>query len=188
MLRRYAPRNDVVIASPKGVAIHMQKGTVMIVITPHPTEELRLIKYQKELVRCLFTPGALVYAHQPLWIPANFESVEQAKKEIKSVNVSAPEYDEERESFICPVKIETVGGTCLESKLDFIHGLPHRSAPRNDGTFSAPRNDCHCERSAAIHINKDLFPLPLKIFRLGECTSPSPGFYELSNVVWKKLT
>ena len=167
MLRRYAPRNDVVIASPKGVAIHMQKGTVMIVITPHPTEELRLIKYQKELVRCLFTPGALVYAHQPLWIPANFESVEQAKKEIKSVNVSAPEYDEERESFICPVKIETVGGTCLESKLDFIHGLPRRSA---------------------IHINKDLFPLPLKIFRLGECTSPSPGFYELSNVVWKKLT
>jgi len=149
----------------------------MIVLTPHPTEELRLIKYQKELVRCLFTPGALVYAHQPLWIPANFESVEQAKKEIKSVTLLVPEYDEEKECFICPVKIETFGGTCLESKLDFIHGLPRRA-----------RNDCHCERSAAIHINKDLFPLPLKIFRLGECTSPSPGFYELSNVVWKKLT
>ena len=139
----------------------------MIVLTPHPTEELKLIKYQKELVRRLFTPGALIYAHQPLWIPANFESVEQAKKEIKSVTISAPEYDEERECYICPVKIETVGGTCLESKLDFIHELPRRSA---------------------IHINKDLFPLPLKIFRLGECTSPSPGFYELKNTVWKKLS
>ncbi|MBO4532332.1 MAG: hypothetical protein J5726_01350 [Treponema sp.] len=150
----------------------------MIVITPHPTEELKLIKYQKELIRRLFTPGALIYAHQPLWIPAQFESIEQAKKEIKSVTVLAPEYDENGEGVFCPVRIQTVGGECLESKLDYIHGLPRFA--RND-------EHCHCERSAAIHTNEDLFPLPLKIFRLGECTSPSPNVYELSSTVWKKL-
>ncbi len=143
----------------------------MVVIVPHPTEELRLIKYQKELIRSLFTPGALIYAHQPLWITTTFESVEQAKKEIKSVTVLAPESDENAEGIFCPVKIETLGGDCLESKLDFICGLPRFA-----------RND------TAIHTNEDLFPLSLKIFRLGECTSPSPNIYELSNVVWKKLT
>ena len=145
-----------------------------IAVAPHPTEELKLIKYQKELVRRLFTPGTLVYAHQPLWITTTFESVEQAKKEIKSVTVLAPESDENAEGVFCPVKIETLGGDCLDSRLDFICGLPRR--------LTAPRND------TAIHTNEDLFPLSLKIFRLGECTSPSPGVYELKNTVWKKLS
>ena len=144
----------------------------MVVITPHPTEELKLIKYQKELIRRLFTSGTLIYAHQPLWIPTDFESVDQAKKEIKSVTVLASEYDEKKECIICPVKIETAGGEYLESKLDFIHGLPHYVVPEPvEG-----RND------------DNIFPLPLKIFRLGECTSPSPNVYELSSTVWKKLS
>ena len=158
----------------------------MVVIVPHPTEELRLIKYQKELIRSLFTPGALIYAHQPLWITTTFESVEQAKKEIKSVTVLAPEYEENGEGVFCPVKIETLGGDCLESRLNFICGLPRRlTAPRNDERSVTP---CHCERSAAIHTNEDIFPLSLKIFRLGECTSPSPNVYELSSTVWKKTS
>ena len=36
--------------------------------------------------------------------------------------------------------------------------------------------------------NDSTFPLPVKIFRLGECTSPKPGVYELSSTVWKKTT
>ncbi len=171
----------------KGEAIHIQTVTTMIVISLHPTEELKLIKYQKELVRCLFSPGALIYAHQPLWIPTTFTSIQKAKDNITGVTLTGVEYDEKEERVICPVKISTIGGDYLESKLDFIHRLPRHSVPRNDGAFSAPGNSSHCERSAAIHINNDLFPLPLKIFRLGECTSPSPGVYELSNVVWKKL-
>ena len=77
---------------------------------------------------------------------------------------------ENQKNIICPVKIETVGGKVLESKLDFII--------------------CHCEEQSdvAIHVNDGTFPLCLKIFRLGECTSTKPGVYELSSVVWKKLT
>ena len=140
------------------------------VIVPHPTEELKLIKYQKELIGRLFRPGALIYAHQPLWIPTSFTSLQEAKENIAGVTLTGFEYDEKEECIICPVKIRTAGGDFMESKLEYIHGLPRHSVPRND---------------AAIH---DIFPMPLKIFRLGECTSPSPGVYELSNAVWKKLT
>ncbi|MBR5400440.1 MAG: hypothetical protein IK102_01405 [Treponema sp.] len=147
----------------------MQKvyTTTVIVIALHPTEELRLIKLQKELVKEFFVPGGLVHAHQPLWIETGFESVDQAKKEIKSVSILAPEYEDEW--VVCPVKIEKVDGSVFEGKLNFIDGLPHRSAPSNDE-------------------GAQTFPLALKIFRLGECTSPSPGVYELCNVVWKKLS
>ena len=143
----------------------------MIVIVPHRDLELKLINSQKKLIRLIFKSSSFTpYAAMPLWIPTTFETVEQAKKEIKSISVLAPEYDEKEDAVICPVKIETTGGECLESKLEFIH--------------------CHCEKrhDATIHTNDKTFPLPLKIFRLGECTSPSPNVYELASTVWKKLT
>lgn len=147
----------------------------MIVITPHPTEELKLIKYQKELVRRLFTPGALVYAHQPLWFPVDFASVQEAKESITGVTLTRVEYDEKNKMIVC------IGEVAMGS-------LPFAKL-RNRGS-----------KGPLVHIQGDipnvqaalqdatLFPLPLKIFRLGECTSPSPNVYELSNVVWKKLT
>ena len=138
----------------------------MIVIIPHPTEELVLIQTQKKLIAQVFEKGKIIYAHAPLWIPTNFETVEQAKKEIKSVTVLAPAYDENKEDLICPVRITINNGKVLESRLDFIHG---------------GRND------AAIQFNESTFPLSLKIFRLGICTSPKPGVYELSSSVWKKI-
>lgn len=132
-----------------------------IVIALHPTEELRLIKYQKELVRRLFTPGVLIYAHQPLWIPVDFESLQEAKESIMGVTLTGVEYDEKNKMVVCV-------GEGVKFPLIHIKGdTPNVQAALQD----AP-----------------LFPLPLKIFRLGECTSPSPNVYELSNVVWKKLT
>ena len=139
----------------------------MIVIALHPTEELRLRKLQKELIRCLFEPDALIYAHQCLWIKTDFKSVEQAKNEIKNVTILAPEYDEDAGCVVCPVTIQTLKGNEFESRLKLIEGLPRRATPDNNG---------------------DIFPINLKIFRLGECTSPSPNVYELSSTVWKKLT
>ena len=146
----------------------------MIVIVPHRDLELKLINAQKKLIKEIFKGdnGITPYAAMPLWIPVDFKTVEQAKAEITKVNVLAPEYNEEG-CFVCPVEIECAGGDVLESKLDFIYGLPRRCAPRND---------------EAIQAYDETFPLSLKIFRLGECTSPKPGVYELASTVWKKLT
>ena len=145
----------------------------MIVIVPHRDLELKLINAQKKLIKEIFKGdnGITPYAAMPLWIPVDFKTVEQAKAEITKVTVLAPEYDDDEGCFVCPVKIECAGGDVLESKLDFVRGLPR-----------------HCERSVAIQAYDETFPLSLKIFRLGECTSPKPGVYELASTVWKKLT
>ena len=132
----------------------------MVVLSPHPTEELKLIKYQKELIRRLFTPGTIVYAHQPLWIPVDFESVQEAKEKITGVTLTGVEYDEKNKMVMCV-------GEGVKFPLIHIEGdIPNVQAALADTS---------------------LFPLPLKIFRLGECTSPSPNVYELKNIVWKKL-
>ena len=168
----------------------------MIVITPHPTEELKLIKYQKELVRRLFTPGALVYAHQPLWFPVDFASVQEAKESITGVTLTGVEYDEKNKIVVC------VGEVALR------HRERHCKAgqKQSGGLFLASLRADMLRRAKEpqfilpfIHLEGDipnvqaalqdapLFPLPLKIFRLGECTSPSPNVYELRNIIWKKL-
>ena len=146
----------------------------MIVIVPHRDLELKLINAQKKLIKEIFKGdnGITPYAAMPLWIPVDFKTVEQAKGEITKVTVLAPEYDDEG-CLVCPVKIECAGGDVLESKLDFVRGLPRHYAPRND---------------VAIQAYDETFPLSLKIFRLGECTSPKSGVYELASTVWKKLT
>ena len=142
----------------------------MIVIVPHRDLELKLINAQKKIIKENFDYDKKIipYAAMPLWIPTNFATVEDAKNAITKVTVMAPEFDINKEGIFCPVQISTNNGNILESKLNFITGLPRRSAPRND-------------------IGDDTFPLPVKIFRLGECTSPKPGVYELSSTIWKKL-
>ena len=41
---------------------------MMIVIIPHQTEELKLIRFQKELIKQLNSQKDIFYAQQPLWI------------------------------------------------------------------------------------------------------------------------
>ena len=141
----------------------------MIVIVPHRDLELRLINAQKKIIKQIFDYNEKIipYAAMPLWIPTDFATVEEAKNAITKVTVLAPEYNENNECLFCPVQIGTNDGNILESKFNFIH---------------------HCESSdTAIDFDEDTFPLTVKIFRLGECTSPKPGVFELASPVWKKL-
>ena len=144
----------------------------MIVIVPHRDIELKLINAQKKIIKDIFNNenNCIPYAAMPLWIQTDFENVEQAKKEITHVTVFAPEFDDKQECLICSVEIKTLDGI-KKSKLDFIRGLPRFA-----------HND------VAIHIDAETFPLPVKIFRLGECISSKPGVYELTSSVWKKTS
>ena len=141
----------------------------MIVIVPHRDLELKLINTQKKIIKQIFDYNEKIipYAAMPLWIPTEFATIGEAKNAITKVTVMAPEFDINKEGIFCPVQIETTGGNVLESRLDFIR---------------------HCERSVAIQAYDETFPLDVKIFRLGECTSPKPDVYELSSPVWKKLS
>ena len=159
----------------------------MIVIVPHRDLELKLINAQKKIIKQIFDydKNIIPYAAMPLWITTDFASVEEAKNAITKVTVLAPQYDENKEGLFCPVQIGTNDGNILESKLNFIHGLPRFA--RNDDDGTTPLRHCEERSDVAIHLDESTFPLSLKIFRLGECNSPKPGVYELSSPVWKKL-
>ena len=146
----------------------------MIVIVPHPDLELKLINAQKKIIRQIFDINNQIipYSAMPLWIHTNFESVQQAKAKITGITILAPEYDVQKGCLVCPVEIKIDDGI-INSRLDFIYGVPRHCEERND---------------VAIHIDDSPFPLPVKIFRLGECTSSKPGVFELSNTKWVKLT
>ena len=143
----------------------------MIVIVPHQDIELKLIKAQKKIIKeILESANEIVpYAAMPLWIQLDFNTVQEAKAAIRKVTVLKPKFDDNQKIIFCPVEIETKEGI-VESKLDFIY--------------------CHCKECSdqATQLDDDTFPLEVKIFRLGECHSPSPNVYELNNTVWKKLT
>ncbi len=136
---------------------------------------MKLIQAQKKIIGELINKndGSIPYAGMPLWIKTEFENVEQAKKEITGITIISPEYDEQKKCFVCPVKIKT-NTRIINSNMDFINRHCEDSE--------------HSEEDAAIHIDDKIFPLDVKIFRLGECTSSKPGIFELSNTVWKKLT
>ena len=140
----------------------------MIVIVPHPTEELLLIHEQKKLISKLFTKNQIIYSHIPLWIPTDFETIDQAKNQIKKITLLAPQNNPKEKCIICPVHIETQVNI-IKSALRFIE-CP--DSLQHDLSFSE---------------EQEIFPLNLKIFRLGECESPSPNVCELKNTVWKKL-
>ncbi len=145
----------------------------MIVIAPHSDLELKLINAQKKIIRQIFDNNnqEIPYSAMPLWIQTNFESVQQAKQKIADITILAPEYDVQKGCLVCPVEIKTYDGI-VNSSLDFIHLRRH----------------CEERSDVAIHIADTTFPLPVKIFRLGECTSSKPGVFELSNTKWVKLT
>ena len=163
-------------------------GLVMTpVIVPHPTEELKLIKYQKELVRCLFTPGALIYAHQPLWIPVEFSSVQEAKEKITEVTLTGVEYDEKSKMIVCIGEVALREPQGPQSKAGSLSKVGSLSLSKGCSKFPLLHLEGDIPNVQAVLQDTQLFPLPLKIFRLGECTSPSPNVYELSSTVWKKL-
>ena len=131
----------------------------MIVIVPHRDLELKLINAQKKLIKEIF----------------------------KGDNGITP-------YAIMPLWIPVDFKTVEQAKAEITKVTV--LAPEYDddiGTF-VPCNDVqsfrHCEERSdvAIQAYDETFPLSLKIFRLGECTSPKPGVYELSSTVWKKLT
>ncbi|MCR4899642.1 MAG: hypothetical protein K5907_02375 [Treponema sp.] len=145
-----------------------------IVIVPHPTEELLLIKLQKKLIRQFFTSDGLIFACQPLWIPSVFETVEAAKAEITQITLQNPEFDSDKNQIFCPVKIQS------KNKADKLC----------DQTSTLPLVQFENATAPAAPMLKkeELFPLSLKIFRLGESSSPCNGLHELTAAVWKKLS
>ena len=138
----------------------------MTVIIPHPSEELKLVNLQKELISDLYIEGRILVAARPLWIPCNIEN----SADIKFVELGALETSD---------KMIYIPVTITSSKEQTISKLPLVNI-HSDSSFS--------DKEAQLISQKKQPVKQLKIFRLGiekELTSNSKCITESK---WYKLS
>lgn len=139
----------------------------MIVIIPHPTEELKLIHFQKELINLYNSDDVILYSSQVLWIEMeNFsaetkENLKSISKDIKKVTLSSLLEDDD--SLFIKVEIEY-----QDKKL--ISRMPLLKLYR--GKLPPINKKCPVEN--------------LKIFRLGIPSVYEKNVKSLSDFVWHK--
>lgn len=145
----------------------------MITLLFHPTEELKLINFQKELIADLNTKTQIFYGQTPLFINLPFLNsqtnydLKQISKSITQITLSNPIQKEK--DIIIPVKISTNEQTFF-SNLFLLHQLK--------GEVTELGN----------YLNKKKSPVEnLKIFRLGIINKISNNTFEIEKIAWKKL-
>ena len=142
----------------------------MTVIIPHPTEELTLINFQKELISSLYKMGRIVYADIPLWIDfIENEDLRALAKKIKSVIFGELEVSDT--SIIIPVQIHS-SENCINSKLTLVNIY-------RGSSFSDDEKNLILQKKRPVN--------QLKIFRLGIVQNEGPHAKSISKSVWCKL-
>ena len=141
----------------------------MAVIILHPTEELKLINFQKELISDLFTEGRILVAARPLWIP-----VDETFEKLNHHNISSVEFGDlettESEIYI-PVKIATTNGN-KSSKLSLV-------SIYNNSNFTEPDRQIISQKKQPVR--------QLKIFRLGNEKELSSISKCITDFKWIKI-
>lgn len=154
----------------------------MVVIIPHPTEELKLIKLQKKLIQNLFSNDLIIYRQIPLLIELPFEEIQQIKNTISSVVISQPVYNCKTNQITCPAEI-TVENTTLHSELALLNIKFNNTNENGQSESFNSQKFLQC-----LQNEKDSqFPMSLSIFKLALCSKPQKGMYQISSVCWKKL-
>ena len=170
----------------------------MVVIVLHSTQELKICRLIKELSGFCARGGAVVYKKVPLWIPmeemgekegANLTDGEiggydkthlkQLAERITNVQLLLPKQDDDE--VYCPVVItynsEDNEQKKITTKLTLLRFLKpvekdfvSEFLSTNTGTETA-----------------NLFPMQIKIFRLGNAVMQGKNAMSISNSVWEKL-
>lgn len=148
----------------------------MAVIILHPTEELKLIKFQKELISELFEEGRILYAARPLWIEirGGFDRLNHRNNSIDHHNIYSVGLGEikitNREIYI-PVSIATTDKQ-IDSKLTLVSIYQGRNFSDED----------------IILISQKKQPVrQLKVFRLGIEKELSSVSKCISTSKWVKI-
>lgn len=142
----------------------------MTVIILHPTEELKLINFQKELIEELFENDRILYRTTPLWIDfKDSEELKTAGKNIQSVNLGEVEISDK--SIFIPLQIQTSEGH-INSKLTLVNIYSGKD-------FSD--KDIQIIKQKKQPVNQ------LKIFRLGIVQEEGSHAKSISKSVWCKI-
>lgn len=142
-----------------------------MVIIPHETELLKLVKFQKLLISNTNDSNSVYIASQPLWIPfqcnSNINTKDDLKQISKTINsIELNNIEKSANDFYISVTIATTNGT-FTSKLPLLR-LYHGN-----------------EKS--IPANTDLPFKKIKIFRLGIPEDLSENSKAIIESVWCKL-
>ena len=171
----------------------------MVVIVLHSTEELKICRLIKELSGFCARGGAVVYKKVPLWIPveelgekegANLTDGEiggydkahlkQLAERITNVQLLLPKQDDDE--VYCPVVItynsEDNEHKQITTKLTLLRFL--QSAEKD---FVSDFLSTNTSTETA-----NLFPMQIKIFRLGNAVETGRNSFELTDFIWKKRT
>ena len=169
----------------------------MVVIVLHPTQELRLCHLIKELSGFCARGGAVVYKTVPLWIPveelgekegANLADGEidgydkaqlkQLAERITNVQLLFPKQDDDE--VYCPVVI-TYNSEENEQK-QIMTKLPlFRFLQPAEKDFVSEFLSANTGTETA-----NLFPMQIKIFRLGNAIKTGRNSFELTDFIWRK--
>ena len=151
----------------------------MVVIIPHPTEELIFAKLQKQLISELFEDGRIMYAVKPLWIEVNtvVEPVETtAEHELSEVcgilsKIELGDFEISEGSIFIPVTITTETAQ-HNSKLTLVN-------------LHSGRQFTDSDRQTISKIKQPV--RQVKVFRLGLEKELSPNSKCITESKWVKL-
>ena len=146
----------------------------MKVIILHPTEELLLVNYQKELIKALYSDNRVIFAVSPLWLElpekdVSSENLKEISKTIRQITFGEIVFASSKISL--PVKIETSGGT-FSSKLSLVSIIKGADFSEED-------------KNSAAKIKQPV--RQIKVFRLGMVQEEGPHAKSISKSVWCKL-
>jgi len=152
----------------------------MVVLIPNPNQMLELIKFQKTFIKMHNTKEICFYQATPLWIPLNTEEnfdfskddLTKTAKSITSVQICPPELkllpEQDTVSLVSQVFINQ-NQSDLKSQLILCKSLTNTKIIQKKIS------------------SQEIFPMSLKVFRIGNKIQISENSSALSDFVWKKL-
>lgn len=144
----------------------------MFVIIPHPTEELKLINFQKKVISSINDNNFCLVSAFPFWINfyTSITDLKKAAKNIKAISILKPEW--KNNSLCSSVIIENKDSReTLQSTLILLEDI---------------KKSCK-EPCIPAGLTED-FPINLKIFRLGIASENSIEHSKaIQESVWCKL-
>lgn len=164
----------------------------MLAILFHPTEELKLSKFTKKLIAENYSSNLILYRKFPLWIQlseANFyekkielNQIKDAKIFLKTVTTSISKIIINspvlyQDGIFCNVSI-TTGNAEITAELQLAE-IYNKTDKKE--------NLIHSKKNTRNIFQSELFPMELKIFRVGNLIELSENSLALKDSVWHKL-
>ena len=160
----------------------------MVVILLNPNQQLIINNFQSDFIKAHFQNCTKIVKNYQKMIPLDFleKDLKSLVNSINKVTIYEPQIKDFSNDFTNPFynlkqpfdfslssKIEL----CIDNKT-YVFDYPL--------AFFNPKDDNKVDFSGPKKIGTNIFPLPIKVFRVGKCLCQNNTFI-LEDSVWKKL-